>query len=130
MVLCGGSVERNINAKLYGAYMGSERRETVLISEVFVNKTKGHRFSETDPYEPFTDNIGELFNCLKKEYGKCVSNIYIDTTNPNKPKKIGWVFEKKMQYEDCKEFYIREVWVTLHEKPKEIKEIFHYKELK
>jgi len=30
--------------------------------------------------------------------------------------QTGWVFQKKVKYEDCNEYYIEEVWVTVHEK--------------
>ena len=35
--------------------------------------------SETEPYEPYTDNKGRLFRECQKEYGRCVSSVYMDT---------------------------------------------------
>ena len=70
-------------------------------------------------YEPYTDNLGQLFKSLRREYGRCTSRVYQDapdgTADP-----IGWVFEKKVEYEDAdrarltgrERFYNRQVWVT------------------
>lgn len=91
----------------------------MLISESFVNATKGyHLGEESEPYEAFTDDVGKLFRSLMREYGRCVSSVYVDTKN-GKSKRIGWVFQKRMKYEDCDETFIREVWVTLHDAPPE-----------
>jgi len=82
---------------------------------------------ESDLYEPYTDNIKELFQNLQREYGKCVSKIYIDDAN-GKAQAIGWVFEKKQKYTDCDEYYLAETWVELHEQEpdKTIKYHYHY----
>lgn len=82
---------------------------------------------ESGFYEPFTDDIKQLFKALQREYGRCTSKVYIDTPEGIKP--IGWVFEKKMQYTDCKDFYKSIVWITLHkEKPTKTIE-YHYQYL-
>lgn len=84
------------------------------IQETFVNQTEDCIFGESEPYEPYTDNTGKLFLNLQKEYGRCRSAMYIDKSDGSII-KCGWVFEKKMQYEDTgrygrpKKFYIREV---------------------
>lgn len=88
------------------------------INESYVNQTKGHRFGESGWYEPFTDSRAKLFRSLQREFGRCVSRVYQDTPD-GKPDAIGWVFEKRMRYDDARgnnadrDFYIREVWVTL-----------------
>jgi hypothetical protein len=90
----------------------------MLVSETFVNQTKGYQFGESEPYEPYTDNAGEFFREMQKEYGRCVSSVYVDSPD-GPPIKVGWVFEKTMQYEDARsknDTYIREVWVTLYER--------------
>ena len=99
----------------------------MLIRETWVNKTKGHQCGDSGLYEPFTDDIGKLFRCLQKEFGKCVSAMYID--KGNSAQKIGWVFEKKMKYEDCKEYYIQETWVELHEQKPDVVTTNHYIDL-
>jgi len=51
----------------------------LLTQETYVNATKGYRFGESDPYEPWTEDTGKLFAALQKEYGRCVSRIYSET---------------------------------------------------
>lgn len=88
------------------------------INESYVNQTKGHRFGESGWYEPLTDDRAKLFRSLQREFGRCASRVYQDTPD-GKPDAIGWVFEKRMRYDDARgnnadrDFYIREVWVTL-----------------
>jgi hypothetical protein len=100
----------------------------MLIQETWTNKTEGYQCGRSDLYEPFTDNIKRLFRSLMKEYGRCVSKVYVD--NPDGfAKAIGWVFEKRMKYDDCNEYFIQHTWVTLH-KDKPTKTIqYHYLEL-
>jgi len=86
----------------------------MLIQEEWVNQTENYVIGDSGEHEPFTDNIKELFKSLQKEYGKCISKIYIDTkTNPI---AVGWIFEKKVKYTDCEEYYLQDTWVSLHTK--------------
>ncbi len=82
----------------------------MLIKETWINKTENHSCGNSDLFEPYTENIKELFQSLQKEYGRCVSKMYID---PNS-QQIGWVFEKRIKYEDCNEYFIQETWIELH----------------
>jgi len=82
------------------------------IIENSVNKTDNYIFGGSLPYEAFTSNIGELFTHFQKEYGKCVSSIYRDKSDGT-AQKIGWVFEKREQYCDCDDYFIRETWVEV-----------------
>lgn len=82
----------------------------LMVSEVYVNATTDTRFGDSGIYECFTDSLGELFRRMQKEYGRCVSKVYIDSIKGTK--SVGWVFQKMMQYEDSKKTYIREVWVS------------------
>lgn len=51
----------------------------VMISETFINHSKGYCIGDTDPYEPYhSDNIGKLFRVLSREYGRCISSVYLD----------------------------------------------------
>jgi hypothetical protein len=100
----------------------------MLISETFVNVTEGYRFSEGEQYEPFTDDVGELFRNLRSEYGRCVSSIYVDVDG-GPPKRVGWVFQKRDRYEDTRETYLREVWVTLHDAKDTVTRQSHFKTL-
>lgn len=84
----------------------------MLVSETFVNETRGWVYSESPPCEPWTFDLGRLFRYAQQEFGRCVSCVYVDT--PAGPKKIGWVFEKRCEYEDTGEPYLRQVWVQFH----------------
>ena len=100
----------------------------MLIRETWVNQSKGYQCGDSGLYEPFTDVICKLYLALQKEHGRCVSSMYID--NPDgSSKRIGWVFEKKMKYEDCKEYYIQETWVELHEQKPDVVTTNHYIDL-
>ena len=90
-------------------------------------------FGETEPYEPFTDDIGKLFRSLQKEYGRCESQVYADLPD-RKVLAHGWVFVKRMRYEDARgheptDYYIREVWVRLHTAPDTVTREPHYFDL-
>lgn len=102
------------------------------IQETFINQTEGYRFSETPVYEAFTSDKGELYKSLVNEYGRCTSKIRIDTAEGTKT--VGWVFVKRMQYEDCKDnspesFYLRETWVTVHTALPEKRTTYHYADI-
>lgn len=57
------------------------------------------------------ETVREAFDSFQKEYGRCVSKVYVDTADGTK--QIGWCFESRQKYEDSDETYLREVWVTL-----------------
>lgn len=82
------------------------------VRETFVNETRGYRFGETPAYETYTDDLGRLFRDMQREYGRCVSSMYVDKRD-GRTVQTGWVFSKRMQYEDCDETYTREVWVEV-----------------
>ncbi len=89
----------------------------MLIQETYVNETKGQQFSQSEPYEPFTDDLGKLYRNLQREYGRCTSKVYHDVKN-GPPIAVGWVFSKRMEYEDARpgdkdRTYLRTVWVSL-----------------
>lgn len=109
------------------------------IEETYINQTKGYQFGSTGVYETWTDDKGKLFRSLQKEYGRCVSRVYRDTDEGTK--SIGWVFEKRMEYDDGPypryddygnrvkpDTYVREVWVTLHQAPPTKTIEYHYVE--
>lgn len=89
------------------------------IQEININQTRGHRLGNSAWFLPFTQDKKKLFKILKKEYGRCISKAYIDLPDET-PQEVGWVFEKKMKYEDARsnnpeDFYVREVWVVYRE---------------
>jgi hypothetical protein len=84
----------------------------MLISETFVNLDKGIRYSETVPYEPWTHDPGRLFKTLQREYGRCTGHVYVD--KDGNTLAVGWVFMKRVPYDDCADTYLREVWITCY----------------
>jgi hypothetical protein len=100
----------------------------LMVNESWVNATKGWRCGESGVYETCVNNVYQLFRAMQKEYGRCVSKMYVDEAN-GKAKHIGWVFQKRRQYDDCKETYIQETWVSVHEKPDETSVTSFYKSL-
>lgn len=86
----------------------------IWIAETYVNKTEGYVFSETEPYESWATvaDKSQLFQKMQREYGRCVSHVYVDHKDGTSP-KVGWVFERVDKYEDTHETYLREVWVHL-----------------
>lgn len=86
----------------------------MLMHETYVNVDKNACFGESDWFEPWTEDTGKLYKDLVREYGRCVSSVYIDQEN-SPPLRVGWVFRKRMKYEDSPDTYIREVWVELAE---------------
>ena len=64
-----------------------------------------------DPESPTL--VGDIFRYSQKEFGRCVSKVYLDTDDG--VKQIGWVFQKRERYEDSKETFIHETWVSLYD---------------
>lgn len=79
--------------------------------ETYVNKTEGNQVWETEICETIHEEVGSLFASCKKDFGRAVSKMYV-----GEGEQIGWVFEKKVPYEDSKETYIQEVWVGVFER--------------
>lgn len=99
----------------------------LFVREIYINATEERMYSDSEVYESSFDNVGDLFRALQKEFGACTGKMYIDTNNG--PKPIGWVFQKRVEYDFSKETYLREVWVEVHEqRPKTTIEYF-YKEI-
>lgn len=100
------------------------------ISETFVNATQGYRFGDSEPYETYADDCGQLFRDMQREYGRCRGRMYIDSAEGIKA--VGWVFEKRMRYEDARDndperdYYLREVWVAIHDAPDTVTRERHY----
>lgn len=86
------------------------------IKETYVNETKGYQFGNSGWQNTDMTEKAEIFSAMQKEYGRCVSVMYRETKDGDI--QVGWVFEKKMKYEDARtnkpeDFYIRQVWVEL-----------------
>jgi hypothetical protein len=86
----------------------------IVMREQWVNRTEGHLIGDSDWYEAYTDDEGELFRDLQKEYGRCTGKVYIDPVgDPVHPKEVGWVFLKKVKYDDVDKYFLRETWVDM-----------------
>lgn len=69
----------------------------LFIEVVYTNETKHYRISDPEFVETRFSNKSELYRSLVKEYGKCVSKVYIDDGV-----QIGWVFERRVKYDDVR----------------------------
>lgn len=80
---------------------------------VVANKTENYIiFEDIQEWDNgLCETPSEVYKSAQKEYGRCVSKMYIDTKD-GKTKHIGWVFEKKYLYEDTQKPYIQETWIT------------------
>lgn len=69
------------------------------------NEDKGYRFSDfsEDVDDEYTN--GDLFRMLRREYGRCVSKVYVGDDD-----QAGWYFESRQRYEDTGQPYIRGAW--------------------
>ncbi len=99
--------------------------DNLYVQETYRNATEDHGIGESDVYETFTDSPGDLYRAMQREYGRCVSKVYIDKAG-GPPLAIGWVFQGRDKYEDTDETYLREVWVTLHDAPDTVTREHHY----
>ncbi len=90
------------------------KKEYNLIKTVHINKNKNAITDEyTDNIEDTTiNNLKELYRFGLKKYGRCISKIYIDNKE-GKASHIGYVFIKKLKYEDCNEYFLSETWISL-----------------
>ena len=100
----------------------------IFIQEVWIDASDNVICGESDVYESCYDAPGEVYKALQKEYGRCTGKEYIDGPD-GKSVHVGWVFQKRKQYEDCNKTYLAETWVTLHEKPPTKTVTNHYFEL-
>ncbi len=91
----------------------------IWLSEDYVDRSHGHSYGDCKPYETYFEDaeIGSLFLSLQREFGRCTGKMFIDRSG--QVQHVGWVFEKRVQYSDCDEIYLREVWVTLYTAPSE-----------
>lgn len=98
------------------------------VQESWVNLTEGHRTGDSDVYETFTDDRGELYRAMQNEYGRCTGRVYVDQKDAP-PKNVGWVFLKRARYDDSpKETFLLETRVTIHNAPPTRSVEYHYTE--
>ena len=102
--------------------------DNLYVNEVWIDSTRHLGIGESGVYETFTDDPGELYRALQREYGRCISKVYIDGEK-GETLPIGWVFVKRRHYEDTGEPYLAETWATLHERPPTQTTRHHYRVL-
>lgn len=95
------------------------------VQETWIDRDQNCMMGESDVYETFTSERGELYKNCVKEYGRCISRVYVDGLS-NKSKPIGWVFLKRKKYDDCGETFLAETWVTIHNGPPDRTVTYHY----
>lgn len=102
------------------------------IQETYLNATENHLIGESEVFETHTDDRGDLFRSLQREYGRCTGRVYVDRAD-GPPKAVGWVFVGRDHYADgpglygkARETYLREVWVTVHESAPTRTVQYHY----
>lgn len=88
---------------------------TLYAEETAVNLDRGYRFGESGVYETNCETHGELFRAMRKEYGRCVGRVHV--YREGKTLDVGWIFLKRDRYDDSRETFLRETWVTVHKAP-------------
>ncbi len=94
-----------------------------MVSETYVNADKGYVYIDNPPYESYTNNMQRLFLNLQREFGRCVSKMYVDCKDGS-TKEVGYVFQKRVEYDDPPRYnpygkrykpktYTQEVWVQI-----------------
>ena len=87
--------------------------DKIRVKQFWENATEGYMIGDSGGfYETWCESIGELFSAMQREYGRCISKVYVDNEEGN-PEALGWVFEQKEQYTDTKEDYIQHTWVEV-----------------
>lgn len=106
--------------------MSDIKEKSIFVSEEWLNATENYWLADTsnDVYEPYTTDLKELFREYQKKYGRCCGRIY-----NNNEKPIGWRFEKQQEYEDTKEKFVLETYITFHNSKPAHKTIWDYKEI-
>ena len=101
----------------------------MLVRETWVNIDGDKRYiiGDSDLYEPFTDDPGQLFRAFQKDAGRCTGKVYVDV--PDGVIHIGWTFQRRKKYTDSRETYLQETWVDLHDKRPTRTVEYHYHEV-
>lgn len=92
------------------------------IETSWINRTENYRIhDDVQPIKEtyFDEDVtpGEIYRESLKEHGRCTGKVYIDVKTDDDTvtvaQHIGWVFEKREKYDDSKETFLQETWVTL-----------------
>ena len=91
-----------------------------------VDATRDIRIDSSKP-EPTNfedDEVGVLYRALRSNLGRCIGKVYIDTQK-KEVVPIGWVFQKRQEYDRSNRTYLLETWVTILNGPQERFRINH-----
>lgn len=76
---------------------------------------------DSEVYETAFDKPGDLYRASMRHHGRCISKVYVDDGV-----QVGWVFVKRMRYEDDPGTFLAETWVTVHTAPPTTTVEYHY----
>lgn len=77
-----------------------------------INSDRGLRFEEFKQELTPNTTKTELYNRMMREYGRPVSKVYVGE-QPKDIMAIGWVFQKRVPYDDGPGTFLQETWVVV-----------------
>jgi hypothetical protein len=95
------------------------------IQTTYQNATEGYIVGEEEI--ALEDSIfdgkteGDIYRWCLKEHGRCIGKVYVDNGTP-----VGWVYVKTDHYEDTREPYLLETWVTLVDKDETVRNVEYH----
>lgn len=79
-----------------------------------IDMTKEERYHD-ERVECSDRDAGTIYRAFASEYGRCVSRVFRDPPGGGQPEAIGWVFVKRVPYDDKPtKTYLRGAWVSLY----------------
>ena len=102
---------------------------SLYVQEEYIDATQHAYCGNSDVYETGHDTIGTLYRALRREWGRCIGKVYLDRSCPEQgeyAQAIGWVFVRRVRYEDSRKTYLRKVWATVHTRPPVKSTQYHY----
>ena len=89
---------------------------TLKVRVVLVDENQNCRYYD-EIEDPGSPDEGEIYRNYRSEYGRCAGHVYM-TTKERDGVPIGWVFVRRVKYDDSGKIFLRTAWVTLvREKP-------------
>lgn len=86
--------------------------------ECTVDRTANCRGDWSGWQETAYTTPGELFRFLRGEYGGKVGRMYRELEGGDI--QVGWVFTRRMKYDDSPEMFLAEIWVEVSAAPVQI----------
>ena len=79
-----------------------DKMSNLFIEVIQVNESVNYRIGDPQFEETKYSNKNELYRALLKEYGRCIGKQCIDDEPSQLPRQVGWIFEKREFYSDCR----------------------------